>query len=140
MRKSPIETEYRITAKPSISRNPMSNTALEWIHQVIRNLVRTFNISQTYVDKTDMWTGILSASELVIISTTNRQKGYSPYQLIFVRDIILPIKHGVDWELILQLKHTQINKYNIRENRHRVDHDYKVENNVMLTNNASYKY
>ena len=34
----------------------------------------------------------------------------------------------------------QINKYNILENRNQVDHDYKVEDNVMLTNHAAYKY
>ena len=48
--KSLIETEYRIIAKPSTSGNSMSNMILKWIHQVLGNLVRTFNIQQTYVD------------------------------------------------------------------------------------------
>ena len=34
----------------------------------------------------------------------------------------------------------QMNKYNIRENRQRADHDYKVRDNVMLTNHTAYKY
>ena len=33
-----------------------------------------------------------------------------------------------------------INKYNIRENRHRVDYNYKVGDDAMLTNHTSYKY
>ena len=34
----------------------------------------------------------------------------------------------------------QINKDNIHENRHRVDYDYKVRDDVMLTNHTVYKY
>ena len=36
--------------------------------------MRTFNISQTYVDENDPWTGIFAAAEFEICSTTNRQK------------------------------------------------------------------
>ena len=61
----------------------MHNAALEWIHRVIGNLVRTFNISQTYVDKDDLWTGILSIATFAIISTTNSQICYSTGQLIY---------------------------------------------------------
>ena len=82
----------------------MSNAILELIHQVLGNLVRNFNIQQTYVDENDPWTGILATAAFAIRSTTNRQKGYSPGQFIFVRDIILRIKHRVDWELIPRQK------------------------------------
>ena len=34
----------------------------------------------------------------------------------------------------------QINKDNICKNNKRVDHDYKVGDKAMLTNNAAYKY
>ena len=90
--------EYRITDKLSTSVNPMSNAVLERIHQVLGNLVRTFNIfTQTYVDKNDPWKGILAAVAFAIRSTTNRKKGYSMGQLIFGRDMILLIKHRGDW-------------------------------------------
>ena len=75
----------------------MSNAILERIHQVIGNLVRTLNIQQTYVDENEPWAGILAAAAFVIRSTTKRKKGYSPDQLIYGRDMILPIKHEVYW-------------------------------------------
>ena len=75
----------------------MSNEVLERIHQVLGNIVRNFNIQQTYVDKNDQWTGIISAAEFLILSTTSRKKCYSTGQLIFGHDMILPIKHRVDW-------------------------------------------
>ena len=34
----------------------------------------------------------------------------------------------------------QINKDNIRKNRNRVDHDYKVVDKVMINNYAAYRY
>ena len=74
----------------------------------------------------------LDAKEFVIISTTKRLKFYSLGQLIFGRDMIIPIQHKVDWELICQLKQAQINKYNTRKNEQRVDDNYKVRDNVML--------
>ena len=57
--------------------------------------MRTFNITETYVDEDDPWLGILAASSFAIISTTNRLKGCSLGQLVFFRDTIIPIKHKV---------------------------------------------
>ena len=102
--------------------------------------MQTFNITQTYSDKNDPWTGILAAAAFPIRSTTNRLKGYSPGQLLFGHDMILPIKHKLDWVLIRQQKQAQINEDNIRENIHRVEYDYKVRDDVMLTNHTAYKY
>ena len=96
LRKSLIEDEYVITSKPSTLVNLMSNVILERIHQVIGNLVKDFNIQQTYVDKNDPHTGVLAAAAFVICSSTSRKKVYSLGQLIFDRDMILPIKHRVD--------------------------------------------
>ena len=136
-----IEKEYWITVKPSTSGNPVSNALLERIHQVLGNIVWTFNIStQTYVDKNDLWTGILAAAAFSFRSTTNSQKGYSPIQLILGRDTILPIKYRVDWELIRQQKYMQINRDYIRENKYSADYDYKVRYDIILTKNTAYKY
>ena len=104
----------------------MSNAILKRVHQVIGNLVWTFNIQQTYFDEDDPWTGILAAAEFGILSKKSRQKGYNPGQLLFRRDMILLIQHRVDWELIRQQKQTQINRDNARKNKHSVDYNYKV--------------
>ena len=73
-RKYLIEEEYGITSKPSTLVNNLSNVILECTYRVLGNLVRTFNISQTYVDKNYPWTDILAAAEFAIHSTINRQK------------------------------------------------------------------
>ena len=75
----------------------MSNIVLEKIQQVLGNLVRTCNITQSYVDKDDPWSGILAAPEFAIFSTTNMAKDYSRGQLIFGRFMILLKNYKVDW-------------------------------------------
>ena len=76
--------------------------------------MRTYNITQTCIDKYKPWSVILSVAAVEIQSITNRLEYYSPCQLIFGRDMILPIKLTVDWLFIRQRKHMQINKDNIR--------------------------
>ena len=80
--------------------------------------------------------GILEAESFSILLTTNISKVYSIGQLVFVYDIIILIKHKVDWELIYQRKQRQINKYNIRENNKIVGNDYKFRDKVMLNNHS----
>ena len=99
------------------------NKILEQIHQALGNLVRTFNIKDTYVDKDNPWLVILSAEEFTIRSIWNRLKCYSPKKLVFGHDMITSIKHTVGWELISQQNQTKINKDDIRKNNKRVDHD-----------------
>ena len=79
---------------------------------------------------------ILSAAAFTIFSTENRLKAYSPEQLVFVRDIIIPIKHIVDWELLRQKKQTQNNRDHSRKNIKRIEYNYKVEDKVILNNSA----
>ena len=51
--------------------------------------------------------------------------------------MIILIKNMVDWELMRQQKQAQINRDNTRKNRHRVDYDYKVGDNTMLTKHTA---
>ena len=79
-------------------------------------------------------------TEFVIISTSKILKCYSPSKLVFGCDIIIPIKHTVDWESICQRKHTQINKDDMCENSKSIDHEIKVGDKVMLNINTDFKY
>ena len=91
--------EYGITSKPITLVNPTYNEILERIHQVLGNLLRTFNITQAYFDRDDPWRDILCAAEFSIHSTKNMLKGYILSQLLFGHTMILSINHEVDWGL-----------------------------------------
>ena len=54
---------------PSTPENPTSNSILEWIHQILGNLVRTFNTKDTYVYEDGPWLENLEAAVFTILST-----------------------------------------------------------------------
>ena len=62
VQKNLTEKYYCIKANPRTSVNPTSNVAMERIHQVLGNLVWTYNITETYVDEYYLWLGILAAA------------------------------------------------------------------------------
>ena len=63
--------EYKITVKPSTLVNPINDEILKQIRQVTGNLVLTCNITQTYDEKDDPWSGILAAAAFLILSKNN---------------------------------------------------------------------
>jgi hypothetical protein len=48
-----------------------------------------------------------------------------PAQVVFGRDILLPVQFEADWALIHANKQRQIAKDNNRENRNRIEHEYR---------------
>ena len=57
-----IVNDYGIKRKPITVRNPQANAIVERIHQVIGNIIRTFELQTNYLDEDDPWKGILSAT------------------------------------------------------------------------------
>ena len=53
-------------------------------------------------------------------------------QIVFFQDVILNIKHVVNWEHIRQRKQEQINCNNKRENMRRNNHQYKVGDKILV--------
>ena len=85
------EREYGIKTKPDFSGNTQANTTIEIIHQVLGNLVRTYNLHETYVDDADPRMGNLAAAAFAVRSKYQRTKGKSTVQLVFGKDMILLI-------------------------------------------------
>ena len=56
----------------------------------------------------------------------------TPGQLVFGRDMVLPIQFQADWARIKLRKQETINKSNAQENARHIDHDYQVGNRVLL--------
>ena len=56
----------------------------------------------------------------------------SPRQLVFGRDMVLPIKYVTDWERLHQVRQRQINRDNARENRNCIEHTYKAGDKVLV--------
>ena len=135
-----IKNDYGIKAKPISVRNPQANAIVERIHQVIGNIIRTFELQTNYLDEDNPWKGILSAAAFAVRSTYHTTTQKSPGQLVFGRDMILNIKHTANWEYIRARKQKLIDKNNQNENAKRTPHVYKVGDEVMLRKGTENKY
>jgi hypothetical protein len=93
--------DYGVKAKPSITvRNPQANAIVEWVHQVIGNIIQTFELENNYLDGNDPWKGILSATAFAVRSTFHTTLKNTPGQLVFGHDLILNVKHEANWEYV----------------------------------------
>lgn len=124
--------DYGIKRKPITVRNPQANAIVERIHQVIANMVRSFELETNYLDVDNPWKGILSAAAFAVRSTYHTTLRKTPGQLVFGRHMIFNTTHIANWEVIRQNKQKLIDKNNKRENAKRVKHDYKVGDKVLL--------
>ncbi len=109
--------DYGVKAKPIIVRNPQANAIVERIHQVIGNIIRTFNLESNYLDNDNPWRGILAATAFAVRSTYHTTLKKTPGQLVFGRDMIFNIQHVANWEYIRQNKHCRIDKNNKAKKR-----------------------
>ena len=135
-----IKEDYGVQAKPITVRNPQANAIVERVHQVIGNIIRTFELENNYLDEGDPWKGILSATAFAVRSTFHTTLRNTPGQLVFGRDMILNVKHEANWEYIRARKQKIIQKNNKAENATRVPHTYAIGDKVLLKRGTENKY
>ena len=138
--KTTVKNECGIKAKPITVRNPQANAICERVHQVIANMVRTFELEEIQLDKVDPWGGILAATAYAVRTTYHTTLQSSPGQLVFGRDMIFNIKHEANWEAIRLRKQKLIDENNRRENAKRLEHVYHTGDKVLVTRHDANKY
>lgn len=135
-----LKNEYGITRKPITTRNPQANAIIERVHQVIGNIIRSFELQDNYLDEDDPWKGILSATAFAVCSTYHTTLKKSPGQLVFGRDMIFNIEHIANWKYICTSKQKIIQKNNQLGNSSRIPHNYSVGDKVILWKGSGNKY
>ena len=94
--------------------NPQANAIVERAHQMLRNLIRSFELQDNpYLDSDDPWSGILAAAVFAMCSTYHTTLRAMPGQLVFGRDMILNMQYLADWTAIKARKQQLICKNNI---------------------------
>jgi len=63
-----VQNDYGIKVKAITVRNPQANAIVERIHQVIDNMIRTFELEDKDVDES-VWKGIVAATSFAVRST-----------------------------------------------------------------------
>ena len=87
-----IKHDYGIKGKPITVRNPQANAIVERVHQVIGNIIRTFELESNYLEEDDPWKGILNATAFAVRSTFHTSLQSTPGQLVLGRDMIFNIQ------------------------------------------------
>jgi hypothetical protein len=77
---------------------------------------------------------------LAVRATYHTTLQASPMQLVFGRDAILNIKHITDWEHINERKQAKINYNNKRENAKRLEHEYRVGDQILTKRKKQSKH
>ena len=93
-------TNYGVKAKVTTSHNPQANGIIERVHQVLGNSLRTLDITNKQLETTDAWRSILSEVAFAIRSTYHTTLEATPGQLVFGRDMILPVPFTPNWDQI----------------------------------------
>jgi transposase InsO family protein len=91
---------YGLETRTETSYNPQSNGVIERIHQVLGDMLRTFELEERELDMKDPFTSVLSAAAFAIRSTYHTVLEASPAELVFGRHMLLPVKFNADWQAI----------------------------------------
>ena len=117
---------YGMTRKKTTSYNPQGNSIIERVHQVLGNMLRTFELEEQELETRDPFSSVLSAAAYAIRSTYHTTLEATPAELVFGRNMFLPVQFKADWEAIRARRQAQINADNRRENSRRIKHTYEV--------------
>ena len=129
----PLLHDFAIKPTPTSVKNPQANAILERVHQVLGDMLRTKELQKHTFDTVDPWSELLASVAWAIRSTHHTTLQASPAQLVFSRDMLLNVKFIADWEAIRLRKQDLIDKNNARENSLRVDYDYQIGDQVLIT-------
>jgi hypothetical protein len=127
-----LVNNYGIKKNNSTPFNPQSNGIIERVHLTLNDSLRTAEIDGREMDKKDPWGPFLSSAAYAIHSTFHTTLKATPGQLVFGRDMALPIKFMADWGAIEQQRQKEMGHNNRRENASRISHDYKVGDKILL--------
>ncbi|MGH3056092.1 MAG: integrase, partial [Gaiellaceae bacterium] len=123
---------YGIKGQPTTVRNPQANAILERVHQVLANMLRTFELEKQEFDQNNPWSGFLAATAWALRSTYHTTLAATPGQLVFGRDMIFNFQHVANWERIRLRKQRLILTSNQRENSRRIIHQYNIGDHVLI--------
>ncbi|KAE8993900.1 hypothetical protein PR001_g19447 [Phytophthora rubi] len=115
-----------IKDKPITAKNPQANAICERVHLEIMNVLRA------RPDLNDQLEVVLDYAAYAIRASYHTVLRASPAQLLFGEDMITRELHFANWSFLSKQRFMAILQDNDRENRKRIQHFYRVGDNVML--------
>jgi len=122
---------YGIQPKATSIKNPQSNAIVERVHLTIGDSLRAMDLSSRPFDDTSIH-GILQSAAWALRTTYHTSLRTSPGQLAFGQDMVVPATYLANWRHINSHRHKNILYNNARENKSRIDYDYKNDDYVYV--------
>jgi hypothetical protein len=91
---------YGIIAKPTTSHNSQANSIIERIHNVVNDMLRSFDLEKENLEEDNPFDYFLQSTAWAIRSTYHTTLKATPCELEFGRDMIHNITFKADWNRI----------------------------------------
>ena len=124
---------YRILCNSISTRNSRASAIVERVHQIVGDIIQTFNIQEINLGNEKPWEGILLSILFTIWSIMHTTIQHTLSQMVFGRDAILNINQEANRQFIKQRKQVFIKKGNQKENRHWQYHVYLTQSLILRT-------
>jgi hypothetical protein len=105
---------FGLQVRRSTEYNPQSNGIIERVHDTLNNMLRTFELEKCQLNEREPWRPFLSAAAYAIRSTYHTTLSATPGQVVFGRDMLLPITFKANWARIETQKRSDIARNNAR--------------------------
>jgi hypothetical protein len=115
-------------------KNPQSNAICERMHSTIENMIRT-RLHNTHINLSpnDFIDTIIADAIFALRASIHQTMQTTPSIIAFKRDMLLNIPMFIDLTNIQYLRQQQVNKDNERENASRNKHQYRINEQVLIT-------
>jgi hypothetical protein len=128
-------TTYGVKRKLTSIKNPQANAILECIHAVFTNMLCTAELNTAKLVNASDIDIFLADAAWAILSTHHTVFKASPGAAIFGQDMLFDIPFIADWKKIGEHRQTRLTDLNTaRENKGRIDYDYKVGQKILVWN------
>jgi len=120
---------YGVKAKPTTVKNPQANAIVKCIFGTLEEQICTTVFDDNWSEDIDTF---IQACAFALRVTTPVNGSYSPAQVAFGYDLIFRQKVVIDWEQKNALHQRQAIQNNAKENRKRLNYEYKVGDKVLI--------
>jgi hypothetical protein len=126
---------YGIQDTPTTVKNPQANSILERSHQVIGNMLRTYDLTNrtdAELNNPEYLDGIISNVAFAMRTTFHVGVNATPAQLVYGRDMIFPTQYVADWQRITARRQERREKDNRRENSRRKEFTFREGEQILI--------
>jgi hypothetical protein len=117
--------------------NPRANAKLERVHEVIGDMLRTYDFENQKLDTFGKdcqgpFDGFLFSVAFTCRATYQTSIGTSPASMVFQRDMFFPTQFVANWKSQAQNRKAQLARGVERENSKRLSHCYRIGDRVSI--------